>query len=137
MLVSVRVVSGASELRGYGLVSVPNEMCSLFQVYEQFLKGVLDTGDKFVLDDKFRNCGVRALVSESMSPLAAQQTVPLTCALADCLAFGRYITFSLQSSFTPDSTDSDGFRDATSLLMAAARRKCWPKLRDLSRPNDK
>ena len=116
---------------------MPNEMCSLFQLYEEFLKGVLDTGDKFVMDDKFRNYDVRALVSESMSPLAAQQTVPVICAMTDCLAFGKYITFSLQSIFTPDSTDSDGLRDATSLLMAAARRKCWPKLRELSRPNDR
>ena len=91
VLVSVRVVSGASKPRGYGLVSVRNEMCSLLQFYEQFSKGVHDTGDKFALDDKFRNYDVMALVSESMSPLAAQQTVPLTCAMADCLAFEKYI----------------------------------------------
>ena len=135
MLVSVRVVSGASELQGYGLVSVPNEMYSLIQFYEVFSKGVLDTGDKFVLDDKFRNYDVREVVSEGMSPLAAKQTVPLTFTMADCLTFGKYITFSLQSCFTPDSTGSDGLRDATSSLMAAARRKCWHKLRDLSRLN--
>ena len=80
----------------------------------------LQDGRQVVLDDKFRNYDVRALVSESMSLLAAQKTVLLTCAMADCLAFGKYITFSLQSSFTPDSTDSDGLRDATSLLMLIA-----------------
>ena len=45
---------------------------SLFQFYEEFLKGVLDMGDKFVLDDRFRNYDVRVLVSESTSPSAAQ-----------------------------------------------------------------
>ncbi|XP_070571401.1 uncharacterized protein [Ptychodera flava] len=132
MFISIKVTTGAKVLRPFGLVDV-NAQCSLTEVYQDLTRGVLSTGDRFILPNDYEQCCVEVLVSKELN--GKFQSVPLTAKVTDCLDFGKYFQFTLNNDENPTNKSTRPTVNAFDLLLRSRGEKVWPAFRNIDRPN--
>ena len=136
LVVSVKVeLERGRTLRPYGLVEVPMDH-TVMHLFEDLCNGVLNTGDNWVLLDQAEQIEPRAFVGDNMTGI--KQAVPLTMKVETATAFGKFVTFQVRTSYQ-DNNPAGPRKNAFQLLMGARQgsQTVWPKLKDLSRPNQK
>ena len=57
----------------------------------------MNSGDRFVLSDDYRDCSVEAKIAKDMS--GQSQSVPMTAQVGNVSEFGKYMSFDLRDSF--------------------------------------
>ena len=123
MLISVQIT--------FGLVDAsPN--VTLLRLFHDLSRGVLNTGDRFVLEPAYADFPVESSVSTSIT--GQFQTIPLSVTMSAVIEFGKFITFNLTGDVQKESRPVP-VQNAFQLLMGGARKKTWPKQRQLDRPN--
>ncbi|XP_070535261.1 uncharacterized protein [Ptychodera flava] len=132
MLISVQITFGSKILRPFGLVDVSAET-TLLRLFHDLSRGVLNTGDRFVLEPEYSDFPVESSVSTSM--MGNFQSIPMSVTISALVEFGKYVTFNLTGGELQKESRQVPVQNAFQLLMGGARKKTWPKQRQLDRPN--
>ena len=111
MLISVQIT--------FGLVDAsPN--VTLLRLFHDLSRGVLNTGDRIVLEPAYADFPMESSVSTSIT--GQFQTIPLSVTMSAVIEFGKFITFNLTGDVQKESRPVP-VQNAFQLLMGGARKK--------------
>ena len=136
MLISVCVVAQRPHrretLKKFGFVQCKAHH-SLADIYSYVSKGVLSSGDNFVLPKQYEDVPVLAEIGESMT--ATFQSVPLHLRIDGAVSFRKYLQFVLKvdtiSESATSSRPTSSVPNAFHNLLNAQRKKVWPKFKNV------
>ena len=130
--ISIKFENGVN-IRPFGLVTV-DDSWNLMKVYDYLSKGLLNTGDNFVLDAKYRDYPVNVCVSDTSSGVT--QSCPMVSCVHEIREFGKFITFKVEAVETVGLSQV-GLPNAFDVLRQSGRRNVWPQMYQIPRPNAK
>lgn len=133
MLVSIKVQSGITVLKSWGLVEC-DQKDSIQTIFNKLSKGVINSGDNFVLEDKYMSYEISASIGHGM--LAERQHLPLSSTLESLVEFGKYLVFELKSSFQ-DESDTEQKTNPFEVMLKASKQMVWPTEKDRNSLNKK
>lgn len=124
-------------IKKFGLIQCESSH-TIADIYSFVSKGVLSSGDNFLLPREYEDAPVTAEIGDSLNPTATFQPVPLHLRIDGAAAFGKYLRFILKVDTEELSSNSHSVvPNAFTHLMTAHRKKVWPNLKSISRPNAK
>lgn len=132
MLISVKIRTNNQTLKPFGIVNAPPDT-SLSHFYEEVCRCNYNSGDNFILPQKYRDWPVACSVSKDVDMLA--MPIPLTASITESSHFGKYLTFTIEEDVKSALSQVP---DAFKLMMDRARTgkdKIYPAMKDMTRPN--